>query len=396
METLNKNQERVSVINSFMKELLEPNSSLTKREIYEKYEPMIKDIRAIDLFYLDMYKQDTTFDIEDIKQSAGKFVNVFHYPLDESKPKNYDSTLFQYFLAESSAIEAHLDTLKPYFKKDIILKNKSILISGFEKCIEIDRKFIKKENILFPKIEDKIPSTIPIQILWTLHDDARHTLKLIIDELRKDNLDINELIFLIGDYYYLIFGLNQKEELILLPVADQLLTIEEKDEMYNECLEYGFVYMENLLKAKKVKTKIVELNEGVFTSMTGLLSLKEVDLVFSHLPLDITFVDKDDKVKYFNDRKERHFPRSPSIIGRLVKHCHPPKSVHIVEEIVDAFKNNEKSIAEFWIEFNHVFLYITYYAVRDKDGNYEGTLEVSQDVTRIRSLEGQRRLLDWK
>jgi DUF438 domain-containing protein len=219
---------------------------------------------------------------------------------------------------------------------------------------------------------------------------------LLIRELKKDVIDVNNLIFLIGDYYYLIFGLNQKEELILLPVADKMLSIEEKNEMYNECLEYGFAFINNPLKPINEKIKEVKLSEGIFTSRTGLLSLKEVDLVFSHLPLDITFVDKNDKVKYFNDRKERHFPRNPSIIGRLVKHCHPPKSVHVVEEIVNAFKANEKSIAEFWIEFNHAYLYITYYAVRDKEGNYEGTLEVSQDVTRIRSLKGQRRLLDWK
>ena len=396
MEILNKNEQRVQEINSFMKELLAKNSKLSKKQIYEKYQYIIEDIRAIDLFYLDMYKKETSFDIEEIKESAGKFVNVFHYPLENSKPEGYDSALFEYFLKESKAIESHLDTLKPYFKKETILENKDLLLSGFEKCLEIDRKFIKKENILFPKIEKNIPSTIPLQVLWTIHDDARHTLKLLIRELKKDVIDVNNLIFLIGDYYYLIFGLNQKEELILLPVADKMLSIEEKNEMYNECLEYGFAFINNPLKPINEKIKEVKLSEGIFTSRTGLLSLKEVDLVFSHLPLDITFVDKNDKVKYFNDRKERHFPRNPSIIGRLVKHCHPPKSVHVVEEIVNAFKANEKSIAEFWIEFNHAYLYITYYAVRDKEGNYEGTLEVSQDVTRIRSLKGQRRLLDWK
>lgn len=396
MEILNKNEQRVKDISAFMKELLLKNAILSKKEIYNKYKDVIDDVRAIDLFYLDMYKQGTDFDIEEIKESAGKFVNVFHYPLDESKPLGYDSTLFEHFILESKAIEAHLDTLKPFFKKELITENRDVLLQGFEKCLEIERKFVKKENILFPMIEQKVPSTMPLQVLWTLHDDARHTLKLILIELRKDSFDVNDLIFLIGDYFYLTYGLNQKEELILLPVADKVLSLEEKDSMYNECLEYGFVFINNPAKAKNIEIKETQIEDGEFKTNTGVLSLKEVELVFSHLPLDITFVDKFDKVKYFNDRKERHFPRSPSIIGRLVKHCHPPKSVHVVEEIVDAFKSNKKSVAEFWIEFNHDFLYITYYAVRDKQGNYQGTLEVSQDVTKIRALKGTRRLLDWK
>ena len=133
----------------------------------------------------------------------------------------------------------------------------------------------------------------------------------------------------------------------------------------------------------------------MFSSHTGSLTFKQIELLFSHLPLDLTYVDKHDRVRYFNDRRERHFPRSPSIIGRLVEHCHPPKSVDTVNRIVEAFKSGEKNTADFWIEFKGSFLYIRYFAVRDETGAYEGVLEVSQDVSEIRGLKGQKRLLDW-
>jgi hypothetical protein len=129
---------------------------------------------------------------------------------------------------------------------------------------------------------------------------------------------------------------------------------------------------------------------------TGLLGLDQVNLLLSHLPLDIMFVDEHDEVRFFSRGEERIFPRSPGIIGRKVQNCHPPKSLHMVQRIVDAFRAGTKSTAEFWITIKGRFVHIRYFAMRDPQGGYRGTLEVSQDVTDIRALEGERRLLDWK
>jgi DUF438 domain-containing protein len=128
----------------------------------------------------------------------------------------------------------------------------------------------------------------------------------------------------------------------------------------------------------------------------GALSLEQVNLLLKHLPVDVTLVDEEDKVLYYSDTKDRIFPRSRAIIGRRVQDCHPPASVHVVNRILDSFRSGHREVAEFWIQMGERFIYIRYFAVRDAAGGYRGCLEVSQDVTGIKRLEGQQRLLDWK
>jgi len=135
--------------------------------------------------------------------------------------------------------------------------------------------------------------------------------------------------------------------------------------------------------------------DELFDLSTGRLNLEQIDLVLKNLPVDITFVDENNEVRYYSDCEDRIFPRSPGIIGREVQNCHPPDSVDVVNRIVESFRSGEKDVAEFWLTLGGKFIYIRYFAVRDSDGNYKGTLEVSQDVTGIRKLEGKRRLLDW-
>ena len=127
---------------------------------------------------------------------------------------------------------------------------------------------------------------------------------------------------------------------------------------------------------------------------TGALSLAQLDVLFRALPFDVTFVDEHDRVRFYSEG-ERVFPRSPAVIGREVRNCHPPKSVEIVERILAEFKAGTKDVAEFWIELSGRFIHIRYFAMHDAEGAYRGCLEVVQDATHVRSLEGQHRLLDW-
>jgi DUF438 domain-containing protein len=129
---------------------------------------------------------------------------------------------------------------------------------------------------------------------------------------------------------------------------------------------------------------------------TGQLTLEQVNLIFTHLPVDLSFVDETDEVRFYSEGPERIFPRTPEVIGRKVQNCHPPKSVHMVQAILDEFRAGKQDTAEFWIEMQGKFLHIRYFAIRDRDGEYRGCLEVSQDVTGIRALEGERRLLQWE
>ena len=138
------------------------------------------------------------------------------------------------------------------------------------------------------------------------------------------------------------------------------------------------------------------MNDSSLSLDTGQLSVEQINIMLKHLPVDVSFVDASDELRYYSDTPQRIFARTPAVIGRKVQNCHPPKSVHVVQKIIDAFRAKEKDTAEFWIELKGRFIHIRYFAMRDKGGNYRGTLEVSQDVTEIRKLEGERRLLDWE
>ena len=395
MEPLHKDDKKIEQLNAFMHALVKAESSEKKREVYKAYKDTVKDIRPIDLFYVDMYKEQSGLSEKTIKATADKFVNTFKEGLERSEVTDHPHPFFDALLSDNAAIKEHLTNLKGLFKGDGLKDHIKEITKGFESLLKLERKFQVKENILFPRLEESAPSTMPIKVMWSLHDDARASLKNLLEELKKEDADIKSLKRMIGDYYYLVYGIIQKEQLILLPVAVKLLREKTMDAMYEEVFDYGFVFVERTPPEIGKKTGTERFEDGVFSSHTGSLTFKQIELLFSHLPLDLTYVDKHDRVRYFNDRRERHFPRSPSIIGRLVEHCHPPKSVDTVNRIVEAFKSGEKNTADFWIEFKGSFLYIRYFAVRDETGAYEGVLEVSQDVSEIRGLKGQKRLLDW-
>jgi PAS domain S-box-containing protein len=136
--------------------------------------------------------------------------------------------------------------------------------------------------------------------------------------------------------------------------------------------------------------------EALLQFETGSLSKEEIEAILNALPIDISFVDADDVVKYFNKAEKRIFARTKAVIGRKVQMCHPQKSVHIINKILEAFKKGKKDSAEFWITMNNRLVHIRYFAVRDKNGKYLGTMEVTQDLTDLKKIEGQKRLLDWK
>ncbi|MDD3128990.1 MAG: PAS domain-containing protein [Candidatus Izemoplasmatales bacterium] len=393
MEVFKYNASRVNRINSFMKELLDIKDTFEKVSVYKKYEKDILELNPIDIFYLDFYRDDTSLSISEIKDSANRFVNVFHKGITKFRINN-PHPIFKELLSESKRIENHLAKIKPLYQRGLILNNREELLKIFERCFDFKLKFEKFQNIIFSEMEKVAPSKKPLEVLWELHDDSETLLKHIISMIKDDFTEEDELIKVIGNYHYLIFGINQKEEIILLPVMSQLLEVDVLDKMYNECINLGFVFSNK--KLERIENKENNLNslDNKFVSKTGQMSIKQLILMLNHLPFDITYVDEFDKVLYYNDSKKRHFPRTPAVIGRLVKNCHPPKSVHIVEGIIEDFKNNIKDYEDFWINFKGDTLYIAYYAVRDEDGNYKGVLEVSQNITKFKELEGEKRLRD--
>jgi hypothetical protein len=190
-----------------------------------------------------------------------------------------------------------------------------------------------------------------------------------------------------------------KENNILFPAALQVVTVDEWEEVRKEFDEIGyccFTPSQATVAMVSEKAKMEAKPEGVFQFETGSLSKDEVEGILDSLPVDVSFVDKDDRVKYFNKAEKRIFVRTKAVIGRTVQLCHPQKSIHVVNRIVEAFKTGKKDSAEFWITLNDRLVHIRYFAVRDKNGKYLGTMEVTQDLTDIKKIEGQKRLLDWK
>lgn len=385
------NQAKLDLINRFMKEYKDSKDKLL---IVSQYEDVLKTITPLEIFCLDEYSDLLEYPIANIKTEAGKFINLFHQGLQNFSWNRKCSPLMEHFLRENEAIKQHLMTMKEAVKNLSDEAMRKRLSAALKQLSVIEHKFIKLQNIPFPVMEHKVPSTRPLKVLWSLQDDTKALIKGLIDHLSEESIDFSLLKRQIGEFYFLVMGLLQKEELILFPVASMIITDEEWVKMYQEASTYPAVMVDEIEVTFKNESN-APIPSSFFQTITGNVSFQQLDLIFKHLPIDLTFVDEDNRVRYYNETKERIFPRTPQVIGRSVELCHPPKSVHIVNRIIEAFRNGSASQAEFWLEHHGRFLYIVYYALRDEENNYKGVLEVTLDATHIRSLQGQKRLLDW-
>ena len=199
---------------------------------------------------------------------------------------------------------------------------------------------------------------------------------------------------LVGDLFFAVYAIKFREERILFPVISDIIPENELHRLIGESLEIGFPFIQPEIFSGEKPEPEIEI-QGEVNLNTGYLSAEQIRLIFNHLPVDITYVDENNKVKFFSTPEKRIFRRTNSIIGRDVKNCHPHESVHVVEQIVEAFRKDEKDKASFWIPMKDEFVLIQYFAVRDEKGNYRGVVEVSQEITEIRNIQGEKRLLDW-
>jgi len=273
----------------------------------------------------------------------------------------------------------------------------------FEKLATINLHFTRKENQLFPYLE-KHGWTSPSQNMWAMHDDIRDYMKALRGYIKsKDSTNIegsSRQLFMTIDH------LLSVEEGRLLPNAMQMLSEDEWKEFKEGDKEIGWMfdkdptpYPEDEYIHPSQDTKKRKLPFGTDDKThydEGYLTPEQVNSIFRILPVDITYVNENDQVVFYNRGEDRVFPRSAGIIGREVRFCHPPKSVDQVIKILEEFKAGRQDLAEFWINFKGQFIHIQYFPVRDPDGTYRGVIEMSQDVTHIRSLEGEKRLLDWE
>ncbi len=266
----------------------------------------------------------------------------------------------------------------------------------------LDAHYKRKEYLLFPFLE-RAGITAPPKVMWSVDDQIREHARAASDaaacaaELGPAELGPNTEVVL-TPFLEAVEGMVEKEERVLLPMTTENLTEEEWRQVHAQWLELGpgFVAPEQGWEPSRTvaaEPAEVELASGGVRLPSGVLSAAQLAAMLNSLPVDITFVDADDRVTYFSEGPDRVFARNRAIVGRRVQDCHPPSSIHIVQKILDEMRAGSRDVAEFWIPFGGRFVHIRYFAVRDESRAYLGCLEMTQDVTAIRALQGERRLL---
>lgn len=273
----------------------------------------------------------------------------------------------------------------------------------FNQLMDVDKHYLRKEYLVFPHLE-KNEITGPPKVMWGKHDEIREQLKGCIEVLNTKEISKTDLVDSLGLLFFptlqAVIDMVQKEEEILFPMSMDVLTTEDWWSIHKQTLEFGFCLYDPQVEWKPEGITDEQDETGVNSDgsiqlPSGSFSAKEIMAILNSVPFDMTFVDKNDKVKYFTQGKERIFVRNRSIINRDVRLCHPPGSTHIVEKILEDFKSGKASHAPFWIQMKGKFIKIEYFALRGEDGEYLGTLEVSQDLSENRALEGEKRILEY-
>jgi len=321
-------------------------------------------------------------------------IEEIHAPSDVTKIPGHPAHTLK---AENAAITAHInERVRPLLSQ--VLEGKlapQTLLPEIGGLLAIDLHYSRKENLFFPYLEQH-GITAPPKVMWGVDDEIRALLKdsaklaaqgsdQMAEKLNEGLTRVEEMIF--------------KEENILIPMLIDTLSAEEWSNIAQESGEIGYCMIATppVWRAKDTPAEQTAASAapagGSVQLPTGFLSVPELTRLLDTLPIDITFVGADDTVRYFSQGSERVFPRTKAIIGRNVKNCHPPASVHIVEGIINDFKSGKKDHEDFWIKLGDKFVYIRYFAVRDEAGTYLGVLEVTQDIKPIQAIEGEKRLV---
>lgn len=400
----NNREKRVEDLLAFSRGIMNGENG---KELIERYRDAIDNLTPHDLLALEDQQLQMGITPQKIKKYIEKIINTFFKSL-EKYPWEHpeDGTFLYHLMQENEKLSSKLQQIKVILKSyrgleiEDFDRMKVELLPKFKELQAFDDHYVKKENILFPYLEKRWENYRPLSVMWSLHDDIRKNLKNIIVILQDPVVGWEEFNKIMSEYFFLVFGMIQKENLILYPVASEDVLDEEWAKMFVQSFDYSFPFIE--APVKKETGDQMKKNDDVmgekagFSSETGTMNYEQVLLVFNHLPVDITFVDENNKVKFFNRAKDRFFPRSPAIIGRDVKNCHPPESVHIVEKIVSEFRSGARHSADFRIKIKGKYLLIQYFAVRNDADEYRGVIEISQDITEINQYSGEKRLLDWE
>jgi DUF438 domain-containing protein len=408
-EILNNRQQRIDIMKGLIRQL---HQGVAEEKVKKQLETILAEADYSDVFLMEMQLIQEGIPQESIQQLCDSHTRVLKKHLDSQQtPDTTPGHPVHTFVQENmeltkttSAIRDLIEKIKKLPSDEDATDLMRDIQSQLNALMDVDKHYKRKENLLFPYFEKKdMPG--PPAVMWGKHDETREMMKLTIEGMQRvESIDVSEAnafnLLAINPVIEAIDDMIYKEEKILFPTAMDLLTEQDWYEIYIESDEIGYCLYAPEFEwqptggiHKEIKKVSAQANR--IQMPTGSFTLEELISAFTIMPFDITFVDKDDTVRYFSPGKDRIFDRSRAILGRKVQYCHPPKSVHIVNQIVADFKAGKQDRARFWIQMGPRFIYIVYYALRDDQGNYLGTLEVTQDLTEIREIQGERRLLTY-
>lgn len=424
-QKLDINNERYRIIVSIKEDYLDGKLSLEEgnRILKEKLGTCTPDEFA----YAEQSLKGVYKD-EEILEKMDDLLELFDGVLVRAENEYPENHPLWAYLEEINAVEKVALEADELLKQEKFIKNPWLGV--FDSLAEWRTHLSRKQNQLYPMLEDH-GFDRPTRIMWTFDDAVRDAISASYALLREDKYE--EFLASVPETLAKLRDLNSKELEVLLPTSYKLLSDEEFVRMSKNDHEIGYAIINapGLYVVPGINDSAAQLNgnnsaqggavsneflndlagllskyvgpvggapaskDAVLDVATGKLTLEQINLLFRHLPVDLSYVDENELVKFYSDTPHRIFPRSANVIGREVKNCHPAKSVHIVEEIVEKFRSGEQSQAEFWINKPGLFIYVIYTAVRDENGKFRGVLEMMQDCTHIRELEGSRTLLTW-
>ena len=424
-QKLDINNERYRIIVSIKEDYLDGKLSLEEgnRILKEKLGTCTPDEFA----YAEQSLKGVYKD-EEILDKMDDLLNLFDGVLVRAENEYPNNHPLWAYLEEINAVEKVALEADGLLKQDKFIKNPWLGI--FDSLAQWRTHLSRKQNQLYPMLENH-GFDRPTRIMWTFDDGVRDAISASYALLREDKHE--EFLASVPETLAKLRDLNSKELEVLLPTSFKLLSDEEFVRMSKNDHEIGYAIIDppELYVVSGINDSAAQLNgnnfgqntavsneflndlagllskyvgpvggapvgpDAVLNVATGKLTLEQINLLFRHLPVDLSYVDENELVKFYSDTPHRIFPRSANVIGREVKSCHPAKSVHVVEEIVEKFRSGEQSQAEFWINKPGLFIYVIYTAVRDENGKFRGVLEMMQDCTHIRELEGSRTLLTW-
>jgi DUF438 domain-containing protein len=407
-EVINNHTQRQEVLKGVIQDL---HAGKSVDEVKERFATLLQEVGATEIAEIEQTLIAEGLPEMEVKRLCDVHVAVFRESLDaQAPPETIPGHPVHTFRAENEAAARVLDALGDALSAPKGDPGSTRLDQARARLLDLqeyEAHYLRKENILFPYLE-RHGFTGPSSVMWAIHDDVRAGWKELDRLLAAGPGEEPEafaarvaevwrpLETAIREMFY-------KEDNILFPTALDKLEAEEWRAIHAQEQEIGFSYVEPgedwpaervAPEAAPPPVEVQPVDGDRLPLDTGALTLHEINGLLAHLPLEISYVGPDDTVRFFSSAGERIFPRSPAIIGRKVQKCHPPASVQRVQGILDDFRAGRRDDAEFWIQMRGRFIHIRYVALRDEEGVYQGTLETVQDVTGIRALQGERRLLD--